>query len=56
MFPAIVSGIVTGDAPLSYWTIFSVSMVTVPKVFTSYLGPVSFSFVKWRRFDPVFRI
>ena len=22
MFPAIVSGIVTGDAPISYWTIF----------------------------------
>ena len=56
MFPAIVSGNVTGDAPLSYWTIFSVSIVTVPKVFASYLGPVSFSFVKWRIFDLVFRL
>ena len=31
--PAIVSGIVTGDAPVSYWPIFSLSLVTVPKVF-----------------------
>ena len=31
--PAIVSGIVTGDAPVSYWPIFSQSLVTVPEVF-----------------------
>ena len=33
MSPAIVSGIVTGDAPVSYWPIFSPSLVTVPEVF-----------------------
>ena len=32
MSPAIVSGIVTGDAPISYWTMFSRSLVTVPEV------------------------
>ena len=26
---AIVSGMVTGDAPVSYWPIFSLSLVTV---------------------------
>jgi len=31
--PASVSGIVTGDAPVSYWPIFSLSLVTVPEVF-----------------------
>ena len=31
---AIVSGIVTGDAPVSYWPLFfSLSLVTVPEVF-----------------------
>ena len=33
--PAIVSGIVAGDAPVSYWLIFSLSLVTVPEVFTN---------------------
>ena len=34
MCPAIVCGIVTGDAPVSYWSIFSPSLViTVPEVF-----------------------
>ena len=33
MRPAIVSGIVTGDAPVSYWPIFLPSLVTVPEVF-----------------------
>ena len=33
--PLIVSGILTGDAPVSYWPIFfSLSPVTVPEVFT----------------------
>ena len=32
MRPAIVSGIVTGDAPASYWTTFSLFLVTVPEV------------------------
>ena len=34
MRPAVVSGFLTGDAPESYWPIFSpVSIVTVPEVF-----------------------
>ena len=33
MFPAIVSGIVTGDAPVSYWPNFLPSLVTLPGVF-----------------------
>ena len=37
MYPAIDSGIVTGDAPfnlpVSYWPIFSQSLETVPEVF-----------------------
>ena len=35
MRPVIVSGIVTNDAPVSYWSIFSVpsNMVIVPDVF-----------------------
>ena len=30
---AIVSGIVTGDAPVSYWSISPLPLVTVPEVF-----------------------
>ena len=33
MLPAIVSGIATGDAPVSCWQFFSLSLVTVPEVF-----------------------
>ena len=33
MRPAIVSGIIFGDETVSYWPIFSLSLVTVPKVF-----------------------
>ena len=33
MRPAIVSGIVTGDAPVSCWPIFSLFLVTFPEVF-----------------------
>ena len=29
----IVSGIISGDAPLSYWPIFSSSLATVPEAF-----------------------
>ena len=32
MRPAMVSGIVTEDAPVSYWPTFSLSLVTVPEV------------------------
>ena len=31
--PAIVCGIPTADAPVSYWSIFPLSLVTVPDVF-----------------------
>ena len=33
MFPAVVSGIVNGVAPVSYWPIFSLTLVTVPEAF-----------------------
>ena len=33
MCPASVSGIVTGDKPVSYWPIFPVSLVTAPEAF-----------------------
>ena len=33
MRPAIDSGIVTDDAPVSYWPIFSQSLETGPEVF-----------------------
>lgn len=33
MRAAIVSGIVTGYVPVSYWLIFPLSFVTVPEVF-----------------------
>ena len=35
MSPAVVSGIFTADAPISYWTIFSRSLATVPEVFAT---------------------
>lgn len=34
--PAIVSGIVTGGVPVSYWPIFFVSPVTVPEVLANF--------------------
>ena len=33
--PAIVSGIVTGDASVIYWPIFPLSLITVPEVFAT---------------------
>ena len=33
--PAIVSGMVTGDAPVSYWPNFFPDFPTVPKVFAN---------------------
>ena len=33
MCPAGVSGMVTGDALVSHWPIFFLSLVTVPEVF-----------------------
>ena len=49
MIPAVVSGIVTGEAPVRYWPIFSLSVVTVPEDFAkNNLVPVSLSFLKWQ--------
>ena len=39
MGPAIVSGIVTWDPLISYWPIFSLSLVTVPEVFAKANSP-----------------
>ena len=35
MRPAVVSGIVTGEAQVSYWPIFSLSLETFPEVVNS---------------------
>ena len=42
MRPASVSGIVIEDASVSYWLIFSLSLVTVPEVFAKAIRPSSF--------------
>ena len=44
MLPAIVSGIVTGDAPVSYWPIFFLSLGTVPEVFAN-VAPNLYPFI-----------
>ena len=49
MRPAIVSGMVTGEAPISFWPIFfPFSCVTLQEVFAKVnsIGQVFFSFVK----------
>ena len=47
MRPAIVSGIVSGDAPVSYWPFFPLSLVTIPEVFKKVtVGQVFFLFFK----------
>ena len=33
MCPTSVSGIVTGDAPVSYWPVFPLSLLTTPEVY-----------------------
>ena len=35
MRPAIVSRIVIGNLPVSYWPVFTLSLVTVPEVFAN---------------------
>ena len=47
MRPAIVSGIVIEDAPVSYSPIFSQSLVTVPEVFMN-VKSAKFLFLKLR--------
>ena len=47
MCPAIVSGIVTGDAEVSYWSIFFPVLRNSPRnLYESKLDPVSFSLLK----------
>ena len=46
MCPATISGMVSEDAPVSYWPIFSLFLITVPEVFakvdsTQYNVPTS---------------
>ena len=49
MRAAIVSGIVTGDAPFSYWPMFLPDPSNTPRILReSLLSPVLFSFLKWR--------
>ena len=49
MRPASVSGNVTGDALVYYWSIFAPVPSNSPRrLCESSLGPVSFSFLKWR--------
>ena len=55
MRPAVVSGIVTGDVPVSYWPIFfGLSPVTVPEIFAevnSVQTPSRFHSGEWKPRD-----
>ena len=54
MCPAIVSGIVIGDAPVSFWPIvFPIASCSPRSLCETQLGPVSFSFLKRRNRWPV---
>ena len=44
-----VSGIVAGDAPISYWSFFPASLETVPEVFAKLNVSSFFLSVKWRQ-------
>ena len=49
MRPAMVSGVVTGDAPSSHWPIFFPVASKCPRSLCErYLGPVSSWYQKWR--------
>ena len=39
MHPAMFSGLVIGDAPVSYWPIFSLSLIIVPDAFAKVNSP-----------------
>ena len=53
MHPAIVSGIVTGDAPVSYWLIFfSVPSNSPRRLCEGLPGPISFSFFRRDQVSP----
>lgn len=47
---ASVSGKVTGDAPGSYWPMFSLSLITGPEIFFRKVIRASYSvsFLEWR--------
>ena len=49
MCPAIVSGIATVNAPVSYWLIVSLFLVTVPEV----CARVNFSFLRDKLVDSI---
>ena len=53
MHAAMVSGIVTLDVPVSYWSIFSLSLVTVPEVFAK-VNSTQFPFFFLQRLSRVF--
>ena len=46
---AIVSGIVAGEAPISYWPFFPASLETVPEVFAKLNASSFFLSLKWRQ-------
>ena len=49
MRPAVVSGIVTGGVPVSYWLIFSLVSCNSPRrLCENELVPVTLSFLMWR--------
>ena len=48
MRPAVVSGTVTGDAPISQWSFFPVPSNSPRIHCESHLDPVSLSFLKWQ--------
>ena len=49
MRPAVVSGIVTGGVPVSYWLIFSLVSCNYPRsLCENEFVPVTLSFLKWR--------
>ena len=54
MRPAIACGIVTWDAPVSYWSMFFPVPYNSPRSLgESQFGPVFFSFLMWRMFNEI---